>query len=914
MLRNLIKLNKVRPLMTSSRRMLGKLTSDEKDVPYETSIHRDDDVIKGAELPGEVDAVVIGAGSLGCSTAYHLAKFGAGKVLLLEKHRVTSGTTWHTAGILYTFRGSESETLMQMQTRDLIRDELPQENGGESAGWLQCGTLHTNKTEDETKNNRRITSMIKAFGVEVIEVNKNEIPDIHPLVNCDDIHAAEFTPECGTMDPATYCMAYIKAGKKYGADLYEGCDVTNILTEEDDLGLKRVSGVVTNMGTVKTKQVFNCAGAWCNYIGDMVGLRVPQLVYEHAYVVTEGIEGILGRPQIKDALTVYIKPQGDAVQFGGYESTPHLVKNIPKDFHFGLYDIDWDIFGQHIEAAVNRIPAIGEAGIRTTVCGPETFTPDTRPIMGESPQLRGFFYGSGFNSGGMMMGGGAGRQIALLALRGYPEFDIFNCDVKRFQPSLSNYNKWVKETSHESFARRYMLVYPYDQPLGGRNQKYGPLHQQHLDSNALMGCRFGYERPAYYLHGEKQENFDVKNYDFYGSYGHEKNDPYPYLDEVLNDCTYNYATKSHNLVGQECLTCRTSCAVIDSSYMAKLALTGRDAVKLATLAFTRDVARAKKGQFLYMLMLNANGGIENDGVATIVTSPKGDDEVYLTVSSSSAVYVRSLLQRLAQDRGMQCLVEDRTDDVALVSVQGPNSLDVMSEVTRNCDVTNLKYARWEKGEIGGSDAMIGRLSFVGELGFEVHCDKNDASKIYDVIMEQVEKRGGCLAGYRAMESLSNEVGFHHWPHTISIHENPVEARMLSFCQKNKKYIGSTKLAELRKEKPNKILACVTMDSDVPMFGHEVLWKDGKVVGDIRSAAYSHSLDTNMGWAYVKSDDCSDDVINSGKYQVERMAVKYDAGVTSSSVFDPTLSRIRGNYDVIEQEKLLDRLAQLKSAE
>jgi len=887
------------------------IKSDVKDVPYETSIHHKKDSINSGEksFPTEVDAVVIGAGSLGCSTAYHLAKFNAGKVLLLEKHKVTSGTTWHTAGILYTFRGSESETLMQLQTRDLIRDTLPEETG-ESAGWIQTGTLHTNKTPDETKNNRKITSFIKALGVEVQGVKPYEIPDIHPLVNISDIHAAEFTPECGTIDPATFCMSYIKAGRKNGLELMEGCDVTNILTEVDDLGLARVCGVETNLGTVKTKHVFNCAGAWSNYIGDMVGLKVPQLVYEHAYVVTGGIEGILGRPMIKDALTVYIKPQGDAVQFGGYESTPHLVKNIPKDFHFGLYDIDWDIFGQHIEAAINRIPAIGEAGIRSTVCGPETFTPDTRPIMGESPLLRGFFYGSGFNSGGMMMGGGAGRQIALLALRGYPEYDIFNCDVKRFQPKLSSFNKWVKETSHESFARRYMVVYPHDQPLGGRNQKVGPLHDEHLKKNALMGCRFSFERPAYYLDGKRADNFDVKDYDFYGSYGHDKNDPYPYLDEVLKDCTYDFPEKSHKLIGKECLTCRTSCAVIDSSYMAKLALTGPDALQLATLAFTRDVSKSKPGQFLYMLLLNEVAGIENDGVATIITSPKGANEVYLTVSSASAVYCQNHLQRLAQDRNLNCLVEDRTDDLTLISIQGPKSLEVMKKVTQGSDLDELKYARWNKAKIAGLEAMIGRLSFVGERGYEVHCTREAGAKIYEAIMEEVESRGGCLAGYRTMESLSGEVGFHHWPHTISCHDNPVEARLLSFCQKTNRYVGSEKLAEIRNTSPSKVLACVTIDSEVPMFGHEVLWRDDKIVGFLRSADFSYSLSTNLGWAYIEGENIGDSVISKGNYEVERMAVRYPAKVYAASPFDPKLMRIRGKYDEDHQRVLLEKLQQL----
>ncbi|CAK8678205.1 unnamed protein product [Clavelina lepadiformis] len=879
------------------------------DVPYESSIHKTKkSSTPNAKLPSEADVVVIGAGSIGCSTAYHLSKLYGSKVVLLEKDKITSGTTWHTAGILWSYRPSETETLMHLQTRELISEILPKETG-EDAGWLKTGTLSTAKTSDGLSDMMQSATLAKTCGVEIYQLKQHEILDIHPLLNVDDVYGAVYSPGDGTMDPATYCMAYLKVAQKHGAKVFENCNVIDITTAENDLGMRKVTSVVTDQGAIKTNIVVNCTGAWAPYIGQMVGVRIPQLTFKHAYVVTEGIPGIRNTPMVRDQATVYIKPQGDALLFGGYETSPHLVENLPKDFSFGLYDLDWEVFDEHITGAINRIPAIANVGIRSTVCGPESFTIDSKPNMGESVEVRGFFVGSAFNSAGMMTGGGAGRQLAHWVYHGRPEFDLINCDIRRYQTHFSNYNKWLWERCHEKFAKRFKLVYKHDQNLSGRNQRTGILHECHASRGALFGCRGGFERPAYYVkdgEGVPNSNLSVPEYDFYGSYGFEKHNS-GYQNEVLKDCTYNFAEQSHHLIGQECLTCRTSAAVFDLSYMAKYYLTGPDAEKAIKRLLSRDMTKYPDGRFVYALMLNKAGGIESDVVCTRIRNNSGDPAYYITAASSGELYFQAHMQQVLQDESLKCSIENVTDDRAILSIQGPKSVNILQPLVSAISLKDLKYGDWKEAHVADKPLMVGRLSFVGELGFECHCDSKHAKAVYEAIMQDADKHGVRLAGYRALDSLSTEIGFHHWPDTICRGDNPVEARLTKLCDKTSLYIGSKAVQELESSPLNKKQACFTVDMNVPLYGHEAVWRNDEIVGYLSTADYAYALGCNIGFGYVKSPSITDKFILSGNYEIERMGIRYPATVHISSPFDPGFKRMMGRYSDDDQNKFLSKL-------
>uniref|UniRef100_H2ZAI4 FAD dependent oxidoreductase domain-containing protein n=1 Tax=Ciona savignyi TaxID=51511 RepID=H2ZAI4_CIOSA len=821
------------------------------------------------KLPTEADVVVIGAGSVGCSTAYHLAKLGGGKVILLEKSRITSGTTWHTAGILWSFRSTESETIMQLQTRELISKILPEETG-EDAGWLSTGTLNTAKTKDQLKNFLKHASFASALGVDIFELMPNDISKLHPLLNTKDLYGAVYSPQCGTIDPATYCMSYVKAGAKYGLKTIENCSVNKINVESDYLGLKRVASVETDLGTIKTSNIVNCAGAWAPYIGKTINEYVPQLVFKHCYVVTEPIEGILGTPIIKDHGTIYMKPQGNAIQFGGYEFNPILEPNLPKDFAFGLYDMDWDLFSVHSESAVNRIPAVEKTGIHSTVNGPESFTADGHPNMGESPTTRGYFHGSAFNSGGIM-NGGAGRQLAHWVIHGKPEINLANCDIRRYPTGLANPNKWLSEKSHEKFAKRYSLHYPHDHGLGGRNQRKGRLFQEHSDAGALFESKFGFERPAYFVkdeNGQPQKNLKVLEYDFYGAYDHKQHE----TDHYCN----------------ECRTCRNSVAVFDSSYMGKLYISGKDADETVTKLLTRDITNTEN-QFVYSLMLNKDAGIECDVVATKMNGKSG--EYYITVPTAAAQHCRFHIQKLIQDHTLHSSVQDRTEETSILSVQGPKSGHVLYALTKNKSVEALKYAHLLDCFIFHLYPFPNRLSFVGELGFEIHCSSDHVNKIYAAVMEVVNRHNGCMAGSRAMASLSTEAGFHHWPTSINSNDNPIEARLLKSCSPGTTYLGGEALEKLRSTPNQKLLACFTIDSKVPMTGSEIIWRNNKKVGFLCNADYSYSLETSIGYGYVKIPSVTDNTITSGDYEMERMGEKYPAKATIATPYLPQLTKM-----------------------
>ncbi|XP_076800247.1 sarcosine dehydrogenase, mitochondrial-like [Clavelina lepadiformis] len=885
-----------------------------KDVPYDTSLHKEKGGVIHGTLPAEADAVVIGGGSVGCSTAYHLAKMGAGRVLLLEKDMLTAGTTWHTAGLLWRLVSHDFEMEVTEHTRKLMTEVLKEETGQET-GWVQTGGMFTAYTKERMDSYKAMATLGKNFGIESHVLTPAEISDIHPLLDVSKLTGAVYSPLDGTMDPSGTCMTYTKAASKYGAQIVENCPVIDVTTEEDSLGIRRVSSVVTNQGTIKTKNVINCAGVWAPYIGQMIGINVPQVTFRHAYVVTEAIEGVSKVPNVRDHDgSVYLKRQGDTLQVGGYEANPVYCDKVEKDFAFGLYDLDWDVFGRHIEIACDIVPAVAQSGIRSTVCGPESFTPDRSPLLGESPEVRGFFFGSGFNSGGMMLGGGAGREIAHWVLNGKPELNLFAWDVRRFPSHVATNKSWLKAKSHEAYAKHYCIAYHHDQPLAGRNSRHLALHETLLERGCFFEEKHGWERPGYFVPDEKK-NLSPLEYDYYGSYDGEKHENYPYRDQLEQDYTFDYPGKVHSRIGKECLTCRTSACMIDTSYMGKLFITGPDASRAARHIFSRDVTGGKKIRpCTYTLMLNDRGGIESDLVVAKVESKKGETEYYMTVGGTTTEYCKGHLSDNLRGLGLNCNVEDRTEAMAILSLQGPKSCAILQNVLGKDDITKLRFSRWMASKIAGFPAIIMRLSFVGELGFEIHCANEYAKPIYEAVMEEGGKHGACDMGYRAMESLSTEVGFHHWGHSVRTDDTPLEARLMHLCDQNATYIGSDAVNKMRNQQPKKILTCFTVDQPVQLFGHETIWRNGKTVGYTRNAVHAYALDKGISFGYVDigSDvpSLNNEVLLSGNYEIERMGVRYPATAHINSPFDPEFKRMMGKYSADEQNRLRNILEKL----
>ncbi|KAK7896248.1 hypothetical protein WMY93_021573 [Mugilogobius chulae] len=390
------------PLCRTGSRSYSSEHTKEKSVPYETTLKQEDGTTSGPTkpLPRSADAVVIGGGSLGCQTVYHLAKMGMTNVVLLERDRLTAGTTWHTAGLLWQLRPSDVEVELLAHTRNVISKDLEEETGLHT-GWIQNGGLFIASNKQRLDEYKRLMSLGKVYGIESHVLSPAETKDLYPLMNVDDLYGTLYVPKDGTMDPAGTCTTLTRAASARGATVIENCPVTGIQVKSDDLGVKRVKAVETAHGTIETPCVVNCAGVWATKLGEMAGVKVPLIAMHHAYVVTERIEGIQNMPNVRDHdASVYLRLQGDALSVGGYEQNPIFWEEVSDKFAFSLFDLDWDVFMQHIEGAINRVPVLEQTGIKSTVCGPESFTADHKPLMGEAPEVRGYFLGCGFNSAG----------------------------------------------------------------------------------------------------------------------------------------------------------------------------------------------------------------------------------------------------------------------------------------------------------------------------------------------------------------------------------------------------------------------------------------------------------------------------------------------------------------------------------
>ncbi|XP_012689588.1 sarcosine dehydrogenase, mitochondrial [Clupea harengus] len=912
------------PLCRAASRCYSSTTSDsssehqttEKSVPYEKTLKQDQASMRGPTkpLPRSADAVVIGGGSLGCQTIYHLAKMGMTNVVLLERDRLTAGTTWHTAGLLWQLRPSDTEVELLAHTRNVISSELEKETGLET-GWIQNGGLFIASNKQRLDEYKRLMSLGKVYGIESYVLSPAETKDLYPLMNVDDLYGTLYVPKDGTMDPAGTCTVLSRAATARGATVIENCPVTGVQVSTDDLGVKRVRGVETPFGTIETSCLVNCAGVWATKLGDMAGVKVPLVAMHHAYVVTERIEGIQNMPNVRDHdASVYLRLQGDALSVGGYEQNPIFWDKVSDKFAFSLFDLDWDVFMQHIEGAVNRVPALEQTGIKSTVCGPESFTADHKPLMGEAPEVRGFFLGCGFNSAGMMLGGGCGRELAHWIIYGRPEKDMYGYDIRRFHHSLTNNNRWIRERSHESYAKNYSVVFPFDEPLASRNMRRDPFHQVLQDQGCVFQERHGWERPGWF---HREGPAPVLDYDYYGAYDLPKNSNDKYSELLGKEYTFDFPPH-HDVIKDECLTCRNGVAVFNMSYFGKFFLTGPDAKNAADWLFTADVNKAP-GSTVYTCMLNKKGGSEADltvsrlepGSAHLPLAPESNgDAYYLAIGGGVAEHNWNHIQTVLQDQGFRCKLQDHSEDMGMLSIQGPKSRELLQEIL-DADLSNdaFPFSTHKVVNAAGHKVRAMRLSFVGELGWELHIPKESCMPVYQAVMAAGAKHGIINAGYRAIDSLSIEKGYRHWHADLRPDDTPLEAGLAFTCKMKTKIpfqgrdvLESQKAAGLRRR-----IVCFTIDEKVPMFGLEAVFRNGVPVGHLRRSDYGFAIDKTIGYGYIRHPEgevVSPAFVRSGEFTLERMGVVYKAKAHLKTPFDPENKRVKGIYDApLDQSNL-----------
>mmetsp|Transcript_2604 Transcript_2604/g.6064 ORF Transcript_2604/g.6064 Transcript_2604/m.6064 type:complete len:923 (+) Transcript_2604:116-2884(+) len=883
------------------------------------------------DIPTEADVVVVGGGSIGSSVLYHLQERGLNAVLL-EKDALTAGTTWHSAGMLWRLRPSDIDVELHTYTREMCK-KLEVET--ETANWTENGGLFIATNRERMAEYERLTEIGKYYGIESHVLKPSEIQDVHPLIAVDDVYGGMYSPTDGTIDPSGIVTAYAKAARKIGGKIFEGVGIAGIETEAaPGTNAKQVTAVTTTSGhRIKTKWVVNAAGAWANNVAAMVDAKLPLLAMKHAYVVTEHIPGMHGGlPNVRDHdLSIYLKSQGDAMAIGGYEQNPEFWDAVDPSFAFGLFELDWETFGQNLEGTLIRCPSVETVGIKSTVCGPESFTPDHKPLVGPQPGVRGMFNACGFNSMGMMLGGGMGREVATWITEGSASLDLFSFDCARFHPETVADPKWVLDRTHESYAKTYSIVFPHDEAMAGRGARKSALYDDLAKRGCFFQARHGFERPGWFVPKDDARFSDnaPKDYDYWGAYEdggwrlapskkdtdavpdipkHETN---TYLDLVEEELTF-YWPKNHAVVGEECRAAREGVAIFDQSYFGKFFLRGPDAKDAVQYLCGADMDKQVPGTVTYTPLCNERGGTEAD---LTVTRLPDDSGYYFAAGGNTVTKDFEWINKVIESKGFNATLTDNSDDYAMISVQGPHSRALLESLMNEGDLSDKSqpFSTCREIKLAGKDVYCLRLTFVGELGFEIHAPSEYAADVYRAIREageEYEAKNNVPvrdAGYRAIDSLSAEKSFRHWHADLSNADTPLEANIgFTVLSKLKRddcpeFLGRDALQKQRADGLQKKLVCLTVnDSDVPLHGMESIWRNGECVGLIRSTAYGHTLGRSIAYGYVRRDVADGKVtkkwLDEGSWQIGDKGAMHDATMSHSAPFDPKNLRVKGQYN------------------
>jgi 4-methylaminobutanoate oxidase (formaldehyde-forming) len=813
-------------------------------------------------LPDRARVVIIGGGIIGCSIAYHLAHMGCKDVVLLERDRLTSGTTWHAAGLMVTF-GSTSETSTEMRkyTRDLY-SRLEAETGL-STGFKPIGFIELAADADRLEEYRRVAAFNRYCGVDVHEIGPSVVKELFPLARTDDILAGFYVKEDGRADPVGATMALAKGARMQGAKIIEGVSVTGVLKKH-----RTVTGVTTSHGDIQAEYVVNCAGAWARQLGEKSGVNIPLQAAEHYYLITEKIPGLSKDwPVIEDPASYgYYREEVGGLMIGLFEPVcaPWKVGGIPEDFSFGEIPPDWDRMGPYLEKAMSRVPVSLETGVKKFFCGPESFTPDLAPIVGEAPELKNYFVAAGMNSIGILTGGGLGRVMANWILTGNPGVDITGFNIDRLHTYQSN-PEYRRTRTVESLGMVYQCHYPTRSMMTARGAKRSAWHDRLAARGAYFRDVSGWESPDWY--GEPGTTPDPGPL----SFGRQRWFP-------------NWAAEHK--------AAREGVIVMDMSFMSKFLVQGRDAGRLLNHISANNVD-GPTGFITYTQWLNERGTIEAD-----LTVTKLDDDRYWVVAADNAHrHVETWMKRHFPDDA-HAFVTDVTSGWAQINVQGPRSRELMQSVT-SADMSNeaFPFRCAREIDIGFSRALCVRITYLGELGYELYIPTEQAVHAYERVVAAGEKLGLRHAGLKALASLRMEKGYRDYGHDIDNTDSVLEAG-LGFAVDLKKpggFIGKEAVLAKKAAGPLKkrLVQVLVKDPQPMMFHAEVVRRNDKPVGYVRAASYGHTLGGAVGLVMVESNEPIDAAwLESGQWDVEIAGKRYPAVASLRPLYDPDMKRIK----------------------
>ena len=814
-----------------------------------------------SKLPDQARVVVIGAGIVGCSVAYHLTRLGWRDVVLLERSTLASGTTGHGAGLVTQLRHTRALTDISRYSVELYA-ALEAETG-QPTGFRETGSVSVARTSGRMDELKRTVSMAKAFGIEMEAISPREAGEIWPLMRTDDIVGAVFIPKDGQTVPDSTTMAMAIGATKGGATMVENARVTAIHTRNGT-----VSGVSTALGDIACEAVVNCAGIWGREVGMLCGVRVPLHAADHAYLVTNPMEGVSrDLPTLRDPDGyIYIRRDIEdrgGLLMGGFEpvAVPWGMDGIPDDFSAGMLSRDWSHYDIFLEKAVERVPALETAEVNRLLIGPESFTPDNHYIIGEAPEVRNFFLATGFNSSGIASAAGAGKALAEWIVEGHPTMDLWDVDVRRFHPFQNN-PRYLHDRTIEGLGLIYAMHWPHRQNETARGVRRSPLHDRLVAQGACFGAVAGWERANWFapdgVEPAYEYSFDRQNW-------------------------FGYSAGEHRAV-------REAVGLFDQTSFAKFLLEGRDAENALQRICAGDVA-VPPGHVVYTSMLNERGGIEAD-----LTVTRLSPESYLIVTSgASAARDFGWIKHHIPADALATLT-DVTSGYAVLGVMGPRSRELLSGLTDE-DMSNEAFPFMASREIGLGYAPVRatRITYVGELGWELYVASEFATGVYDSIVSEGKKLGLRHAGYHAMDSLRMEKAYRAWGLDIVDQDTPLEAGLRFAVDFDTDFIGKGALLRQREVGLNKRLAVFAVDDPEPiLLGDEPIFRDGEPVGRITSASYGHTVGRSVGMGYVENESGIDaDFVRSGTYELEIMTARHPATASFRPAYDPRGERVRG---------------------
>ena len=811
------------------------------------------------QLPDQAQVVVVGGGIIGASIAYHLTKRGVSDVLVLEQGQLTGGTTWHAAGLVSQLKSTHSLTKLATYSTRLF-EELEDETG-QATGYRAPGSISVASDSERWEELLRGISMASTVGVEIREIGMDELREMVPLLRTDDLVGALYIPKDGQTSPVDTTMALAKGARNGGATIVEGIAVARLLKDGDRcVGIETEDNQIVNAETVVM-----AAGMWTRHLAETIGVKVPLQACEHFYIVTEPLEGAeRGMPIVRDPSNyTYFKEETGKIMAGFFEPQAKIwnLDGIPRDFCFGTLPEDWDHIGPIFEAACRRMPALSEAGLQLFFNGPEAFTPDGTFYLGESPEMDRCFVAAGFNSVGIQTAGGAGWVMADWIIDGYPPMDLSGVDIRRAFP-FQNDRSYLQERISESLGLLYAMHWPFRQYESARGIRKSALHGVLSAVGAVFGETAGWERPNWFAN-----------------------------EGQLGEYDYSYGKQNwHENMRAECDAVRTAVGIFDQSSFAKFSVSGPDALAVLERLSANSID-VPPGRAVYTQWLNDRGGIEAD-----LTVTRLDGDIFWVVTSAaSQTRDWAWLRRGCREHDVR--ISDITDDWSVLGVMGPNSRALLQSLTE----TDLSKDAFEFGAmkslvIADVTCRALRMSYVGELGWELYVPVGQTEAVYSAVTEGGEPHGLRHAGFHAMNSLRLEAGYRHWGHDISDEDTPLEAG-LGFAVAWEKPGGFTGREALLSQKggpkPKRLIQFRIEDADLISYHDDPIFRDDIYVGRTTGGMWSHVEDRCLTMAYLSNPEgVTQQWLDNGEWEIEIGTRRRRVTPSIRSFYDPTNQRVK----------------------